>query len=302
MTYAKLKEKFVSFVKFMKEEFASLMKFMKQEKLFPPFRTRGRLFAGFAGFVLFVVIVGGIVVTAVDPSTNQGGKPHAENHPNDKVNKNFNPDYTMLLYMEVTSDMTLNVHQLQFPVFRVLKNGKLENSWETNKTIVEYYINELNNGWTIPYDPTLMVAKAGFNGFKFNQPHHFVIYIKNPNIKFYREYPILFGKLLLEKNYCPENPNRANKNRSFFGAKVESISTLGTADVSDQVLYVKNFYQYRKHRRYYPIGDKCKIYSLNINTLVTVDGTTRQVPVIFDPDTGNMGGGDPPKEQEPEGK
>ena len=108
---------------------------------------------------------------------------------------------------------------------------------------------------------------------------------------------------------------KANKNRSFFAARVitptatwndqggvqlitDSISTKN----SKKLIYAKNFYQgWKFFGGYYDLGT-CNVrdYSLNINAEFTATGLTGgnsiQVPIILDPDTGNMGGGDPPRD------
>lgn len=264
-----------------------------------------------------------------DKDYNHGEHASGENHPSKAVNDAFNPKYVMLLYLDIEDNaggaLRMRATTLQFPVVSYVNGDNRLNTWERNKYRIANWINCLNkpefpNSSPNPnpmQDPSITchwpsgdrryVKKDGLGSFVFNQPHHFVIYIQNQNIEYHKEDPIWFGKLLGEM----ENgkAKRAEKNRSFFGARVITPSTavgdrrrlLIAGYNSKKLIYAKNFYQgWRFFGGYYDLGDCKHAYSLNINAelpaTTLLGGASVQVPIIVDPDTGNMGGGDPPRD------
>jgi hypothetical protein len=270
--------------------------------------TRQRLVGAALTAAFVVFISGGIHMLSYNPDWNHGGDPAAPHHPNSKVDGEFDPKYTMLLYMDIEdSDMAgenfvrIRAIRLQFKSVGWQQGN---NTWETNKRKITDKINALNSSNTPPTEskPDLYVY-PGLADFVFNQPHHVVIYIQNNNIDFDASHPIWFGNRLLEPGPGPK-PEKARANWSFFAAKVETPMELDgttpmiTGPYSKKLIYMKNFFRgWGFFDGYYRIGTDRHSYALNINTLVkvtdTLGGGSASIPLIIDPDTGNMGGGEP---------
>jgi hypothetical protein len=274
-------------------------------------KTRRSLLAGSVLFIGILAVVGGITQQFYNEDWNHGGKPTDANHPNGKVNREFDPKYIMLLYMEVEdNDVSSALHVRAFRL-QFLSEGYGEptnNTLVANQRKIVDQINNLNaTGTWIPSSD--LIVKQGLRDFVFNQPHHFVIYIKNQHVKYNSNHPIWFGDTLLEPGPNGK-PQEAEANRSFFGTQIKTMDgTNGTLVInppySNKIIYVKNFFRgWNILDGYYKIGNKMHPYSLNINAEIDVADSAGSVtnmqghaygtiPIIIDPDTGNMGGGSP---------
>lgn len=273
--------------------------------------TRRRLAVTAIGATFIVFILGLTNLLGTDPGWNEGKEPWEE-HPSQSAARKFNPDYTMLLYMDVqrvpaddsdqkNTQLQLRAIRLQFPAQRRIDTqGNVYNDWESNKTKVLHWINQLNNDVDpvacekpeICQDGTLFV-RPGLRDLKFFRPHHFVIYIRNSGVEF-EDRPIWFGGRLRGSIYNG-NDKKGDDNWSFFASHVYKDLAVGTP-FSKQLIYVKNYYHVRgflglSHKE---ITDEKEVYSLNINALVkAAEEGGMSIPIVIDPDTGNGGEGEP---------
>lgn len=287
---------------------------------------------------VLIAVGGGITAKVWEPDWNHGGLPKKE-HPGGKaVDKTFNPKYVFLLYLDIEDvdpggQLRMRAVTLQFPSQGYNPKENSSNTWTQNKTEITNWINCLNKNkfqfveanpnsvnceWLEykPGKPNEYVRKEGLEDFRFNQQHHFIVYIQNKDIKYHDTDPIWFGKLRNKKDNNGKHM-RASRNWSFFAARPIIPTThkndkdgdiLIVGDNSPQLIYMKNFYKGRNnfHGGYYDLGKEERNYSLNINAILVAakwgGSSTITVPIIFDPDTGNMGAGDPPREEGPEYK
>lgn len=274
--------------------------------------TKRRMLVGTVIVAALIIGAGGsAIMTAFNPGWNHGGDPSDKHHPNPKVDREFDPKWTMLLYMDVNDDpsqgLRIRAVRLQFrskgwQEDGDLSDGQTTNTWSTNQNQVTDLINLLNSG-RLPTASQDMRVYPGMANIVFNQPHHVIVYIKNKNVGFDGAHPVWFADTLLEPD--AKGKRDAHTNRSFFAASIEkpvdSQNRPINLNYSQQVIYMKNFFRGRGVFGYYTIGDGLDnrhSYALNINTDVNVTDTngngTMRIPLILDPDTGNMGGGDPP--------
>lgn len=256
-----------------------------------------------------LTVTGGVVMQAVNPGWNHGG--NAENpFPNKKINKEFNPKFVTLIYIDFkgTTNSVPDITNIRATRIQFLSagwpNGK--NDWDSNQAQIAYWINYLNDETSDPLKtekPNFWVYDNPF-GLAFNQPNHVVFYIRDKNIE-YDTHPVWFSDVLIRKGQNGKLES-AQPNWSFFGASVETPhdaqnKPLILPGYSQNVLYIKNFF--RKRGGIWPLFYYSKIgekdphdYSLNINTVMEVSGLGKgklTLPIIFDPDTGNNGGGEP---------
>jgi hypothetical protein len=215
---------------------------------------------------------------------NHGDKPW-DVHPA-HTSAAFNPSHTAILHMELTS-AGLKAQRVHFPSVSGV------NDWSANKAKVVSYINFLNGSGPSPG----VLGKdynvfPGLKKFAFDRPHHFVIYVKNPGVDYLADRPVWFGKKLIRDVF---GVKVASKNESFFGAIRDAGPILGG---SPNLVYLKNYYHVgngngQNHRR---INGERLAYALKINVLMASpddNDPTYKVPLIIDPDTGNMGEGQP---------
>jgi hypothetical protein len=258
-------------------------------------KQKNRFLTAISGISLLIAALGGAVIFAYDPSMNQGDDPGSG------YDSNFRPMYTSLLHLEVMPDQSIKAIRLHIPT------DAADRRWENakNKEKVAYWINKVNKdevceknpqqGNPCKPAPNEAVVYEGIGNFVFYEPQHVVVYIKNKSVKFDRDYPVWFGSRLIGN--VGQHGSKAETNGSFFGAHLDDLSI---ENYSTQILYMQNIF---KEKHWYgghsdiDAKDR-KIYSLNLNTLINMtklDGAGGYaVPLIIDPDTGNMGGGGGP--------
>ena len=205
---------------------------------------------------------------------------------------NFNPNYIAVLHLHVTeTPFKLIGRRAHFPI-DMGKPNTLPGITERAVEVIKHF----NGAITQPVYLDSGMIREGLYQLGFSKPHHFIIYIKNRGV-LYGRYPIWFGRKLL--NPRQGGGYEADPNRSFFEAQLSSGHQIG-ADVSDTFVYVKNYFytadetndelvpHYRR-----PIGNQDKLkYALNINAMIdSSDSPAIRIPLVIDPDTGNMGGG-----------
>lgn len=269
-------------------------------------------------------VVGGIAAVAAvlfflfgyNPEWNHGRDPTDPHHPNPTIDQAFDPKYTMLLYLDMEDSFgsaqdIFRVRAIKLQFRSENWKNPSNNTWEKNQQRVAQWINHLNAGNPPPpQQHDQMYVSHGLKEFVFNQPHHVVIYIQNRDIDYNNQYPVWFSDVLIN-SMSTNPPDKAAKNFSFFGAKVDTPRDANgnpaiIGPYNTQVIYMKNFFR-RENWLGYPEITHRQSYSLNINVLGKVTDllgnpvdTSGQawaniIPFIIDPDTGNMGGGDPPR-------
>ena len=141
---------------------------------------------------------------------------------------------------------------------------------------------------------TNAVGWSTFADFSFKGPANVVFYSLNKNLRF-SEQPLIIGKDLVGMN---AEGNRTGKpNKSFYDASVkENAVDLGAGDLR-QLVYVRNYYTKKSGSDEGAEGhgeitlrqtEKFK-YGLNIVMLAPQSSNIVPLPIIIDPDTGNMG-------------
>lgn len=163
------------------------------------------------------------------------------------------------------------------------------NDFDANQVNIANVINYFNGNEV--KQPQCIIKErsyANFGKLNFNAPHHLIIYMKN--VSLYKDFPVFFGNQLISKD-------NAEKNGSFFDAKVQDIKGVNPGPhgpCAQKILYMKNYFHYYDELNgVQEIKDKsAHWHSMNIvATLVAGDLSPIVLPVIIDPDTGNMGGG-----------
>lgn len=220
-----------------------------------------------------------VLPSGFEDGWNHGDKPWI-GHPN-QGGAAFDPSHTAILYLEFVNS-GLKAKRVHFPSV----GGA--NDWPANKPKVVSFLNFLNGSGACPGEAHVF---PGLKDFAFDRPHHFVVYIKNPGVDYLQDRPVWFGKKLIKNVY---GIGHASKNESFFGAIRDSGSISGG---SPNLVYMRNYYHIgngngQNHR---PIKHNERLaYALKINALMpSADDPTYKVPLIIDPDTGNMGEGQP---------
>ncbi|MET1112880.1 MAG: hypothetical protein ABWX67_15290 [Allosphingosinicella sp.] len=266
-----------------------------------------------AAAVVGAAILFAALLFSHNPDWNHGGNPTDPHHPSSSIDAAFDPKYIMLLYMDTEDSFgaiqdTLRVRAVRVQ-FRSVKYGNpAANTWENNQQQIAEVINQLNAGGMPTPAPQSVYVKQGLTDFDFNQPHHVVIYIQNKDVHYNPVYPIWFRDILVEPG--PDGkPQKADKNWSFFAAAVKIPMVAGkpaiTGNFSKHLIYVKNFYRVKGLGPYYSNISTRQSYALQINALVRLTDTAGNdadtsgkasaniLPITIDPDTGNMGGGEP---------
>lgn len=217
-----------------------------------------------------------------DDTWNQGNRPW-DDHPAHTQHM-FDPTHTAILHLEFTLT-GLKARRVHFPSL----HGTTVNDWPNNKPKVVSFIKYLNGQGSSPGPHGVF---PGLNNFAFDRPHHFVIYIKNKGADYNNNRPVWFGNSLLRGVY---SVTRASKNESFFGAIRDSDASITNG--SPNLVYIKNYYHVgdgngHNHR---PISGERLAYALKINALMaSAEDSSLLIPLLIDPDTGNMGEGQPP--------
>jgi len=200
----------------------------------------------------------------------------------------FDPPFAALLHLNLNRDFELEAKRVHFAV----KNrGVDNNTFEDNQNRFEQWIRYFNGA--TPQKPfgywTYEAGDEALDGFVFGSPHHLLIYIRNTNVAYDEEWPIWFGKSLVGK-ICGKKP--AEKNHSFFDVSIKSLDVPWGSTIG---IYVRNYWVVKNNNNTYrPLRtDEVIPYALNINAFARVQGSSRVIPIMIDPDTGNMGDGVP---------
>lgn len=203
----------------------------------------------------------------------------------------FSPRFVTLLHLELqlTPKLMLRGRRAHFAVANIQHDTLAD-----IQPRVRAAINYMNSGGIRPSFLDEKNDKLGLKGFGFRKgQHHFIIYTKNDGVEYNQEAPIWFG---LYRTGLPLR--EASPNRSFYEADVYSDSLIGNG--SKTFIYARNYFRtadedpndFMKPSNRREIRSENLIYSLNINALVeTTDNPALKIPIIFDPDTGNMGTG-----------
>jgi hypothetical protein len=226
---------------------------------------------------------------------NSGDDPWS-GHP---ANSNFNPEWVCILYIELMPNFAIK--GLRFH-HRIALGA---NNWIAIKTDVLTWINQLNANVRHSDIDRDRYTFYGLKNIKFHNPHHVIVYIKNSSVEF-TDRPIWFGDLLQGtvkdyNNVHQIGPGPATKNRSFFNTAIyENISEIDQqgGPFANKLIHFENHLHKREQGRYRRLDDQEeRVYSLNINvvgkSLDQAGQAEMDVPIIIDPDTGNMGGGYP---------
>ncbi len=144
--------------------------------------------------------------------------------------------------------------------------------------------------------------RENFEGFNFGKRMHIYAHIANSNVQFNHKTPMLLTP------YGSHDPiphtglsgREKDKNKSFYNARLENISQ------NDQrkILKVDNFLRDKNGQDINNPTNNNKLadYSINFNIVMCKKGTAScnledpkaVIPMVIDPDGGNMGGGNPP--------
>jgi hypothetical protein len=215
------------------------------------------------------------------------GDPPWKPHPAGAI---FNPAKTALVYMFLDQQFAVHVTRVHFDA---VTGGA--NEWGHNEARVAGWINYLNgrppSTLPDPQDaPTAFTATLGLDDFAFNQPHHVVYYVKNDRVSYDEAFPVWFGDTLREEVL---GVRVASRNKSFFEAEVYNVAAIAT--FSKKVIHMKNYYQMEQAGTYVPIvnGTNRLAYAININAGAQMQVGGWTLPLLIDPDTGNMGEGQP---------
>lgn len=206
------------------------------------------------------------------------------------TNVTFAPRYITVLHLELqfTPKLLLTGRRAHFEVEKA-EHVELSHIQSRVRAVINY----LNTGIDRPNYLYQKNDKSGLKGFGFRKgQHHFIIYIKNNGIEYNRDAPIWFGL------YRANSLREASPNRTFYEAEVFSDKDITSGP--PLFIYAKNYFRtatedvndWMKPTNRRPIAGDNIVYSMNINASVqTTDSPTLSIPLIFDPDTGNMGTG-----------
>lgn len=197
----------------------------------------------------------------------------------------FDPPYAALLHLNLNSNFEMEANRVHFKV----KNRGVDNTFRDNSDRFAGWINFYNRTGPEPLGYEFVKAEGDvLDNFAFNDQHHVLIYIKNSNIGYDQEWPIWFGRKLVGSVYGIED---ASENHSFFGISPKALQVTGGSVTG---IYLKNHYSIKQGNVYRRIVNEKAAYSMNINARAQVAGFPGHVlPIIIDPDTGNMGEGSP---------
>lgn len=196
----------------------------------------------------------------------------------------FNPSVVVVYHVEVICQPLLTSLKAQTAHFAADMSGR--NDWDANLAMIARVINYFNG--TSSDSSMILKQNLGFHHFKFSKAHHVVIYLANKGLSFL-PVPLVFGSTLLD-----DSP--AEKNGSFFDCTLKrniGIAQTPTESFANEALYMKNFFhRYDDANGVQEISGTSHMQSMNFfTTLRATDDASLLIPVIFDPDTGNMGAG-----------
>lgn len=220
---------------------------------------------------------------------NHGDDPW-DSHPG---NFKFIPKKVGIIHIELLDSFRVKVTRFHYDTL----GTDTDRSWALNQATAIKVINWLNgNGEEPAVEGGCRIG--GLRDLIFGQPHHVVVYIKNENIT-YPVRPIWFGNSL--QGTVKEHKGPARENHSFF--KTNIITPTGQEKiegaVSKQFIYFENhFHKHNLLTGHDPIlKGEIRVYSMKIALFSqSIKGDVAEdfgVPIIIDPDTGNMGGGEP---------
>ena len=225
----------------------------------------------------------GVSPQLFDPGWNNGDDP-IKTGP-----EGFDPDRVCIVHLEFLPDMTVQANEVHQDAVKQPRND-----YDSNKFNIIDTINKLNSH--TPLDKS-HDWYHNIDELSFGSAHHVIFYVKNKFVEFDPTYPLWFGGKT-QNNHSSRADGMADKNEAFYDRKIykESniIGAVGAEIPCQQLLYVKNYFTtsniFGCHKK---IGKSERIfYSLNLNLTVPEDGTSgSRVPIIVDPDTGNMGTG-----------
>ena len=265
-------------------------------------RRRGMLIGSWLAMTLALMAAGAPAQEAaqnprlkVGDQWNHGEDPW-DPHP---ANFKFHPERVGIIHIELLDNFQIKATRFHYDSL----GADGDKSWGLNQATAIKVIDWLNGNGDLP-EVDGICRFDGLMDLKFGQPHHVVVYIKNKNIK-YPPRPLWFGDSLqgTVKNDVSQETRMgsADKNRSFFNVSV--LTPAGEnrikGDVSKQFIYSQNhFHKHKLLTGYDPISEgELKVYSMKIALLSQsmVGGVAEksEIPIIIDPDTGNMGGGHP---------
>ncbi|MDB5703600.1 MAG: hypothetical protein JWN66_716 [Sphingomonas bacterium] len=231
-------------------------------------------------------------IKSFDPASNQGKEPWNKNPNSNAV---FKPIRTALIYIEFLPDFSLFVRRLHIPAVKTAGNAE----WSDEKDQIVEWINFLNKlpsigSISLPSPtPTSYNQWLGLKDFAFKYAHHVVFYFKNRTIDFNQDYPVWFGKDLRDRAGGVMGIKTASPNYSFFDGDSYDVGSQITGSWCTKIFHMKNYYQKYDGTTYKGIEPQDKFaYSLNLN-IEAIANDGGGALLIFDPDTGNMGGGQP---------
>lgn len=212
-------------------------------------------------------------------------------NPHPTVGIAFTAVKTALIHINIDDQFRMHVVRVHFDAVTAGQN-----EWADNAPRVIDWINYLNSlaPSTDPdpaHAPTPFSHSLGLTNFAFNQPHHVVFYVRNKMISYDRAFPVWFSDGLQDNVY---GVKVASPNNSFFEAEVYDVAGIDS-DFSDKLIHMKNYYHACENNIYRPIVNwqERYAYAININAAAQLGFGTSAVPVVIDPDTGNMGEGQP---------
>ncbi len=139
------------------------------------------------------------------------------------------------------------------------------------------------------------VATRDLRDLAFRSASNIVFYADTKSLKFKPKF-LAFSDTLLELD-SQGNPRPAAPNKAFYDERVfENAFDLGSGDMR-QLAYVRNHYTKADAAGtgHIPIKPEERIrYAFNFFMTIAQANSVRPIPLIIDPDGGNMGGGGPP--------
>jgi hypothetical protein len=203
----------------------------------------------------------------------------------------FNAAKTALIHFFFDEGLELHVLRVHF---EAVTGGA--NEWSDNESRVRDWVNYLNSLAPLQLPdprtaPTAFDAWLGLDDFAFNQQHHAVFYVKNRGISYDRDFPVWFSDSLQDNVF---GVRVASANKSFYEAEVYNVAGI-TGGFSSTLIHMKNYYQLYRGGAYGSImnGQDRLAYAININAAAPLSIGGWALPIIIDPDTGNMGEGQP---------
>jgi hypothetical protein len=203
--------------------------------------------------------------------------------------QNFKADFNALVYFGIDRNMKL-VSSVQYFDASGASNLKPEEEFAAIKQQMITCIDELDRQNTNVLTKCRAARKAvDINDLTFRAPTNIVIAARNPTIKFGDEALVISDRTI-------QSGVKAMANKSFYSAK-----TYVNAFSNRDLVYVRNYYS--KLNNANSDGDGQSIgdtpidnekdnywYGLNIFMTIAQSANANPLPMIIDPDGGNMGG------------